>query len=69
VGLQIADFISGCTIGWLKNFENSNELFKKYIFPNLRKNIDGEILGYGIREVPKNEILRNNLQTMVKIIN
>ncbi|MBA7700662.1 hypothetical protein ES703_109385 [subsurface metagenome] len=57
-GIQLADFISGCFTGFLRGWSFSTESCKELILPHLRKNDDGEVLGYGIREVPRDEEIR-----------
>lgn len=61
-GIQLADFIAGCFAGMLRKFDFSTKLFHERIKPYLRKGPNGQILGYGIREVPRNADFRSFLQ-------
>lgn len=64
VGIQIADYISGAFSSVLKANSSNNylrgvKMYFKNIHPNLRRDPEGRVQGYGIREVPSNRILRN----------
>ncbi|MDB2314734.1 DUF3800 domain-containing protein [Flavobacteriaceae bacterium] len=65
VGIQVADFISGCTIGYLKQYSRSIQIFNKNIKPNLRTYL-GKIVGAGIIEVPTNKVVRKNIEKIMK---
>lgn len=63
VGIQISDYISGSFYSFLKssiknNYSDGVSLFHKFIYPNLRHDKSGRIEGYGIREVPRNQNIR-----------
>lgn len=63
VGIQIADYISGSFSALLKankigNYDKGVQMFYDSVFPNLRKGKNGQIQGYGIREVPRNNNFR-----------
>ncbi len=58
LGIQFADYIAGSFGGFLKGYENSKKIFKNRIRPYLRAGDNNEILGFGIREVPKNKEVR-----------
>lgn len=72
VGIQLADFIAGCSLGFLKhiffnrNYEFSRRLFKDDILPYLRKK-NGELFGVGIKETPQNDNFRNELKTKIAL--
>ncbi len=58
VGIQIADYISGAFSSILKasignDYSRGVKMFFDSVHPNLRRSWNGEIHGYGIREVPK----------------
>jgi hypothetical protein len=60
VGIQIADYISGVFSSILKatpenDYSKGVNMFYEYVYPNLRVGGNGEIQGYGIREVPSNK--------------
>lgn len=57
-GIQLADFIAGCFAGMLRGFRKSAELFHGNVKPYLRKSPSGQVLGYGIREVPRDDTFR-----------
>lgn len=64
VGIQIADYISGAFSSVLKasidnDYSRGVKMFYESIYPNLRRCWNGEIQGYGIREVPSSEQTRN----------
>ena len=52
VGIQLADYIARAFLGFLKGYKNSKEIFINRIKP-LLQNINGEIMGYGIRSTEK----------------
>lgn len=70
VGVQLADYVAGITNGCLKraflysqssNFADSVELFREYVHPKLRRAC-GTLWGTGIKETPKNDDFRRELQ-------
>lgn len=65
-GIQLADFISGCFTGFLRGWNYSTECCKELILPYLRKNEDGEVMGYGIREVPRNDEIRAEIDDKLR---
>jgi len=62
-GIQMADYAAGILNGSLRDFGTSNELFHKYILGLIRKSEQGEVFGYGIREVPKDTTTRSVLRS------
>lgn len=74
VGIQIADYISGVFSSILKasdknDYSIGTKMFYDYVHPNLRRDSLGEIHGFGIREVPRNELNRVWLIKQMKIFN
>jgi hypothetical protein len=65
VGIQIADFIAGSFNGLLRSYKRSSQIFRENVQPYLRKGPDGNIFGYGIREIPKNDKVRINLHKKI----
>jgi hypothetical protein len=65
VGIQMADFICGCFIGYLKGYSRSVEIFNKNIMPNLRMH-KKSILGAGIVEIPTNPEIRIKISDIVE---
>ena len=70
VGVQLADYVAGITNGCLKRalvypqsrgFTDSIELFGEYVYPKLRRAC-GTLWGTGIKETPKNDDFRHELQ-------
>jgi hypothetical protein len=57
-GIQFADYIAGSFGGFLKGYKSSKKIFNNRIRPHLRTGSNGEILGYGIKEIPKNDEIR-----------
>lgn len=58
VGIQLADFIAGCFGGFLRGFDASVKLFNEHVRPSLRRSQKDQILGWGIREVPRTQTVR-----------
>ena len=72
IGIQLADFIAGCSLGFFrctilnnKNFDNSKRIFLSYVKPYLRRQPNGEIIGYGIKEVPRDDRVRKQLTQII----
>jgi hypothetical protein len=62
-GIQMADYAAGIFCGFLRGFKDSQELFDRRICGLIRKDDKSDaILGYGIREVPRNQGVRNRLK-------
>ncbi|MDD2608004.1 MULTISPECIES: DUF3800 domain-containing protein [Bacteroidales] len=64
VGIQLADYISGAFSSILKasidnDYSRGVKMFYESVYPNLRRGRNGEIQGYGIREVPRSVPTRN----------
>jgi len=71
VGIQIADYISGSFSSVLKASDKNYyqigvKLFYDYVYPNLRRDRNGEIQGYGIREVPSSDAVREWFNEQMK---
>ena len=64
VGVQLADYIAGCSVGFLKGYRGSKEMFCKVVSPRLRQNGDGDPFGYGLREVPRDDRIRERIRTL-----
>lgn len=62
-GIQMADYAAGIFNGTLRGFNNSEELFSKYLIGLIRRSEEGKIFGYGICEVPKDPVIRSALQS------
>jgi hypothetical protein len=62
-GIQMADYAAGIFNGSLRGFNTSLELFSKYLSDLIRRSEEGKVLGYGIREVPKDTVTRSILQS------
>lgn len=68
VGIQIADYISGAFSALLKTDSTNShikgvKMFYQSVYPNLRRNRNGIIQGFGIREVPSSNLTRDWLTT------
>jgi len=72
VGIQLADLIAGSFNSFLKsdnnNYNDGKNIFKKYVFPHLRE-INGQIIGMGIVDIPKNEGYRKCIQEKLEELN
>jgi hypothetical protein len=66
--IQLADFIAGCFAGMLRGYGESSELFRDYAMPYLRRSDGGEIMGYGVRDVPRCESLRQDIKAKLKAL-
>lgn len=64
-GVQIADFVAGSFSAFLKGYINGGSIFIKHVLPFMRKNDIGEVMGYGLREVPQNHEFRNQLRKLI----
>lgn len=53
-GIQIADFVAGSFNGMLRGFSDSSTIFHERVKPFLRCSKNGNIMGYGIKEIPTN---------------
>jgi hypothetical protein len=71
VGIQIADFISGCSSSILKvkngnnSYSNGIKMFFNSVYPNLRRASNGSVHGYGMREVPSSDTVRNWCESQI----
>jgi len=68
VGIQIADYIAGVFSGFLKNYSKSKEIFKERIKPYIRKNFANDPFGFGIREVPSNPAIRDEVRNKYYLV-
>ena len=64
VGVQLADYIAGCFSGFLKGYHRSIEMFCEAVDPHLRTSQGGDPFGYGIREVPRADNVRNIIRNI-----
>lgn len=60
-GIQMADFIAGFTVGFLRGFEYSSDVFSQNILNRIRTGSEKNILGYGVFDVPKRPKSRDHL--------
>ncbi len=49
------------------NYEFATDLFNEYILPNLRCHADDRIMGYGVREVPSDSMIRKKLAPLFEV--
>lgn len=70
-GIQLADYAVGAMYGYLRrafiapdNYAFATDIYNDYIYRKLRHSAIGNIMGYGIREVPKHQTLRQTLATL-----
>lgn len=73
VGIQLADYAVGIVNGYLRkhlmsrgNYTFATDLYAEFISPNLRKHANGMIVGYGVREVPRDSSIR---QVLIQLFN
>jgi len=62
IGIQLADYLAGCFKGFLCGYQKSSRIFEEIVYPLLRKDTQDNPVGYGIREVPKDENLRKQIE-------
>ena len=74
-GIQLADFAAGIMNGYLRgaiydkgNYTFATDLCKEFILPNLRHHACGGVMGFGIREVPSKQSIRDTLKPYFKDI-
>lgn len=67
-GIQLADYAAGVMNGYLRrkilspeNYEFAKDMFEEFIQPNLRCHYTGEIVGYGVVDVPRIAQFRTQL--------
>lgn len=70
-GIQLADFAAGVMNGYLRGallnrgkYEFATDLFNEFVLPHFRHNADGGTMGFGVREVPRNETIRSELSSL-----
>ena len=68
-GIQLADYSAGVFNGFLRGnlldrgkYLFATDLYKKYVKPYIRTSEKGEIVGYGVLEVPGRETVRKKLE-------
>lgn len=68
VGIQLADYAVGVMNGYLRGallsrgkYEFATDLCKEFVLPHIRHHADGRIMGFGIREVPRDSDMRDKL--------
>jgi len=66
VGIQLADYIAGIAMNRLRGLEESIRLFNEYIFPNLRRSNDGNLMGFGVIDIPRNNSLRHQIEQLLE---
>lgn len=65
VGIQLVDLIASISMNRLRNREESTRLFGQYIYPNLRRSAQNEIMGYGVIEIPSDKELRHEIELLI----
>ena len=60
-GIQLADYCVGVFNNALKGFSKSTDIFRTILWQFVRKGFDGNFMGYGVVEVPKNQKVRQIL--------
>ena len=66
VGIQLADYVAGITINRLRQRKESVRLFNEYIFPALRRSDDGNLMGFGVIDIPRNNSLRHQIEHLLE---
>ena len=61
VGIQMSDFLAGSFVSALKGYDFGTQIYSDIVSKLVRRNSDGRVGGYGIREVPGNKQFREEL--------
>ncbi len=61
-GIQLADFVAGAFNGFMRGFDKSEKIFALRIYSCVRRRMNGQLIGYGIIDVPKNQSCRKHLE-------
>lgn len=64
-GIQLADYCVGIFNNTLKGFPKSINIFKSILLQFVRKNSDGNFMGYGVVEIPKNDMVRKDISNKI----
>lgn len=64
-GIQLADYCAGVFNNALKGYHESIDIFRTTLWKLVRKYPDGNFMGYGIVEIPKNEDVRKKLSRKI----
>lgn len=69
-GIQLADYAAGVMNGFLRrqilapeNYQYANDLYNSFIKPHLRHHSNGNVVGYGIINIPKTIAFREQLNS------
>ena len=75
-GIQLADYVAGAMYGYLRrsfiapdNYAFATDLYKDYIAGKIRHNAAGNVMGFGVREVPSHTTYRQKLAPFFTIDN
>ena len=75
-GIQLADYVAGAMYGYLRrsfiapdNYAFATDLYKDYIAGKIRHNASGNVMGFGVREVPSHTTYRQKLAPFFTIDN
>ena len=67
-GIQLADYVAGAMYGYLRrsfiapdNYAFATDLYKAYIAEKVRHSATGNVMGFGVREVPSHTTYRQKL--------
>lgn len=67
-GIQLADYAAGAMYGYLRksfiipnNYTFATDMYTDYIAQKIRHNFPGDVLGFGVREVPACKSFRDKL--------
>jgi hypothetical protein len=61
-GIRFADYVVGIFNNFIRGYQTSTTLFRSQVWPLVRKSPTGSPLGWGICQVPSDNITRGNLQ-------
>lgn len=65
VGIQLVDLVASISMNRLRNREESTRLFNQYIYPNLRRSAQNEVMGFGVIEIPVDKELRHEIEMLI----
>ena len=73
-GIQLADYAAGVMNGYLRgkivspgNYQFATDLYNDFIKPRLRRHSNGEIVGYGVVDIPKKTPFRTQIEKLFSI--
>jgi len=67
-GIQMADFLAGILVGFLREYTFSTDIFAQDILAKIRTGVNNKYIGYGVIDVPKRDISKEHLKEKLESI-